>query len=110
MLTGAAGRCKDHAVIREPAPPRNQGIDAIADGTSPSNGEETSRVTRRLPTRPLRCGADAASISSAVRRMPFQLTSSSPVPEAAVPVIETRELRKHYGGIQALRGVTLSVE
>ncbi|HSQ58656.1 MAG TPA: ABC transporter ATP-binding protein, partial [Gemmata sp.] len=35
---------------------------------------------------------------------------SSRLPEAAVPVIETRELRKHYGAIQALRGVSLSVE
>ena len=27
-----------------------------------------------------------------------------------MPVIETRELRKHYGRIQALKGVSISVE
>src|SRR5687767_888573 len=31
-------------------------------------------------------------------------------PEAAVSVIETRELRKSYGGIEALKGVSLRVE
>jgi ABC-2 type transport system ATP-binding protein len=34
----------------------------------------------------------------------------TPIPGAAVSVIETRELRKYYGRIQALKGVSLSVQ
>jgi ABC-type Na+ transport system ATPase subunit NatA len=37
-------------------------------------------------------------------------THPSHVPEVVVPVIETRGLRKSYGGLQALKGVTLTVE
>jgi ABC-2 type transport system ATP-binding protein len=41
--------------------------------------------------------------------MPCHRTVNPPS-EAAVPVIETRGLHKHYGSIEALRGVTLAVE
>src|SRR5205823_5775458 len=34
----------------------------------------------------------------------------SPISEAAVPVIETRELRKDYAGVPALKGVSVAVE
>src|SRR4029077_2416954 len=48
-------------------------------------------------------------ISSASRRIPLRIKSRHS-PEAAVSVIETRDLRKTYGRIEALKGVSIRVE
>ena len=42
--------------------------------------------------------------------MSFQVPFQANLPEAAVSVIETRDLSKNYGRIEALKGVTLRVE
>src|SRR5258708_5211782 len=56
-----------------------------------------------------------AVVSGTCRQYPlphgeFLSNYRSTFPEAAVSVIETRELRKNYGKIEALKGVTLRVE
>src|SRR6185437_8290612 len=57
------------------------------------------------------CNAIESSISSASRRIPTYDALSLPLAqEAAVSVIETRELRKSYGRIEALKGVSIRVE
>src|SRR5437899_2543828 len=40
----------------------------------------------------------------------FTPATRSTFPEAAVSVIETRELRKNYGSVEALKGVSIRVE
>jgi branched-chain amino acid transport system permease protein len=69
-------------------------------------------LLQRLKRRPMRAPDAAPEVSGTTAARPAPaatLAASSPAPAAGAPILECRDVWRAFGGVQALRGVSLDV-